>query len=317
MRCVIGLNTSVDGRRPDRRGETSEVMDKAPLTPIGRHRLRRWLIAVSVVTASWLGVSWYVAHALTHRHRPIFAEPVPTVVWGRFEAHRLTSRDGQELGAWYLPGRDDAPAVLLLHGNGGSRGNCLSRAAHGDSTGDDNDIGYSARHDVVAAVEWLERRNPGRPIVIQGTSMGAAAAAFASRELGHRVRGYILESPYENLKTAVWNRVENAVPAVIGWVAYRGLLAVSPLVLPDLDQIAPVEAIAGVPDDVPVLILAGDLDRMARPQEARALWERVQAHGDLHIFEGSDHIQMIVTDRARYRSAVIGLIDAVVGREGR
>ena len=31
--------------------------------------------------------------------------------------------------------------------------------------------------------------------MILGTSMGAAAA-FAAEELAHRVRGYILESPY-------------------------------------------------------------------------------------------------------------------------
>lgn len=286
----------------------------------------------AIVVVTWLGMSWYVAHKLTQRHRPIFAEPVPTVNWGRFEGLRLQTRDGETLGAWYLPGRVDAPAVLLLHGNGGSRGNVVSRAevlasrgcavlmvslrAHGDSTGDYNDIGYGARLDVVAAAEWLEAHAPGRPIVIQGTSMGAAAAVFASRELGHRVRGYILESPYSDLKTAVWNRVENALPGLIKWVAYRGLIVVSPLVLPHLDMISPVEAILGVPDDVPVLILAGQLDIMARPEEAQALHKQVRAHGDLHLFEGSDHIQMIETDPARYRSAVLGLIDAAA-RSGR
>ena len=292
-----------------------------------RRRLKRWLIALAIVVVAWLGVSWLVAHRLTQRHRPIFAEPIPAVAWGRFEAHRLQTRDGEALGAWYVPGRGDAPTVLLLHGNGGSRGNVSSRAevlasrgcavlmvslrAHGDSTGDYNDIGYGARHDVVAAVEWIETHNPGRPIVIHGTSMGAAAATFASRELGHRVRGYILESPYRDLKTALWNRIENALPRAIGWVAYRGLLAVSPVVLPHLDMVSPVDAIESVPDDVPVLILAGGADLMARPEEATALWRKVRAHGDLHIFKGSDHIRMIETDPARYRSAVFGLIDAV------
>ena len=84
------------------------------------------------------------------------------------------TRDGQDLGAWLVPGTDDGPSVLLLHGNGGSRANCLDRAAilagqgctvllvslraHGDSTGDFNDIGYSARHDIIAAIDFLEGR---------------------------------------------------------------------------------------------------------------------------------------------------------------
>ncbi len=83
--------------------------------------------------------------------------------------------------------------------------------AHGDSSGEFNDIGYSARLDVVAAVEFLERRRPARPILIHGTSLGAAAATFAAEELGHRVHGYVLECPYRDLRTAVWNRAEKAL----------------------------------------------------------------------------------------------------------
>jgi alpha-beta hydrolase superfamily lysophospholipase len=82
----------------------------------------------------------------------------------------------------------------------------ISLRAHGDSTGDFNDMGYSARHDVVAAVEFLERRRPGNPIVIHGLSMGAGAAVFASGELGHRIKGYVLESPYRDLKIADFRR---------------------------------------------------------------------------------------------------------------
>ena len=37
-------------------------------------------------------------------------------------------------------------------------------------------------------------------MIVDGNSMGAAAAVFAGRELAHRVRGYILESPYQDLK---------------------------------------------------------------------------------------------------------------------
>ena len=33
--------------------------------------------------------------------------------------------------------------------------------------------------------------------------MGAAAAVFASGELARRVHGYVLECPYQDLKTAV------------------------------------------------------------------------------------------------------------------
>ena len=161
--------------------------------------------------------------------------------WGPIRDHRLRTSDGQDIGAWFVEGRedDDTPQVLLLHGNKGSRANSLKRAeflasagypvlmislrAHGDSSGDFNDIGYSARHDVVAAVEFLEQKHPGRPIVVMGVSLGSAAAIFASQELGRRVHGYILESPYQDLKTAVWNRTQTYLPPVLAQVGYAGL----------------------------------------------------------------------------------------------
>ena len=253
---------------------------------------KRWLIrglgiAISML-ALWLIVSWVAAYQLTRRPLPWFAEPAPVVTWGELEAHRLRTPDGYELGAWLARGKEEAPSVLLLHGNRGSRRKCLDRAAvlaasgctvllvslraHGDSTGEFNDIGFSARHDVVTAIDFLERQRPAHPIIVYGTSMGAAAAVFASGELAHRVHGYVLESPYADLRTAVRNRIENALPPVCDWVIYQGLSLVAPLVVPDLARISTVEAIQAAPPDVPILILAGSQDRRARPEEAACLW---------------------------------------------
>jgi len=122
-----------------------------------------------------------------------------------------------------------------------------------------------------------------------GTSLGAAAAVFAAGELGRRVHGYILESPYQDLKTAVWNRTDTYLPPVLSHVAYLGLRTVSPIFLPNLDEISPVTAISGIPNDVPVLILAGAIDRLARPGEAQALFSQVAAHGELIFFPTADH----------------------------
>jgi alpha-beta hydrolase superfamily lysophospholipase len=286
------------------------------------------MVACGVVLIVWLLLSWFAVRWMTGRPRPMFAEPTPVVAWAAFESHRLKTRDGHEIGAWFHRGDGDAPAVLLLHGNGGSRLNCLGRAeilagrgysvllislrAHGDSTGETNDIGYGARNDVVAAVEFLEGQRPGRPLVVHGTSMGAAAALFASGELGRRVSGYILESPYQDLRVAVRNRTENELPPILNWVAYRGLLAVAPLVLPDLEKISPLVAIGDVPADVPILILAGGTDRSARPEEAKALHSRVRDHGRLVLFERAGHLQFLDEDPALYKRTVFGFLDEVL-----
>ena len=311
----------------------TETLDEdiATIAPPKRKRRVRLLVSVLIVLICWLGVSLFVAYKLTSRRVPMFREPVPDVAWGNFETLRLETADGHSLGAWFHQGKADAPAVLLLHGNGGSRKNMLNRAkllsehgcslllltlrAHGDSTGEYNDIGYGARVDVITAVNWMEKRCPGRPIVILGSSLGSAAALFASRDLGDRIAAYILESPYRDLKTAVWNRVNGALPPGLSTLAYYGMIIVSPLVAPHLDEISPVDAIANVPASTPVLILAGALDRVALPGEAEALRQRTNDRAQLELFEAADHVRMLDADPARYRQLMQSMLDRVRKRD--
>ncbi len=286
-----------------------------------RRRIRRWVVFLLVSATVWLLVSSAVVYKLTRRRGHRSPEPVPQVTWGAIETQRLKTSDGEELGAWFVEGREHAPSVLLLHGNNANRGNTLSRGkllvshgyavlmltlrAHGDSTGEYHDIGWRARQDVWAAVEFLEQRRPGRPVIVSGNSMGSAAAIFAAKELGTRVQGYILESPYQDLKVAVWNRVDIALPPGLSHVAYAGLRTVGPLFLPHLDQISPVNEISGIPEDVPVLILAGDADRHARLHEARAILAKVASHGNLVVFAGAPHGDLFHSNRDLYERTVL------------
>ena len=302
------------------------------LRAITRHRrTRRAAVAAAVLCVLWLSVSTVVAYKLTHRHGTRAEEVAPSPSWGRLESHRLRTADGEQIGAWFIDGRPDAASVLVLHGHKGGRGNSLGRAellasrgyavlmitlrAHGDSTGDFDDVGFGARNDVIAGVAFLEARRPGRPIVVNGNSMGAAAAVFAAGDLGRRVAGYVLESPYQDLRLAVWNRVEEALPPMLDGAAYVGLNLVAPIFLPHLDQISPIRAIDGVPDDVPVLILSGEADRMARPDEARALLARVASHGRLVLVPGAGHGDLLHDAPELYARTVLDFCRSVAGRE--
>ena len=152
------------------------------MTPTRRKWVRRVVALVAPAVLTWLAASYAVAARLTRRAKPVAPEAVPAVPWGQAEPLTLTTPDGQMLGAWFFPGRAELPTVVLLHGNGESRTACLPQAellasagypvltvtlrAHGDSTGDRNDMGYSARHDALAAVAWSEARRPGAPVVV-------------------------------------------------------------------------------------------------------------------------------------------------------
>ncbi|MBA4065183.1 MAG: alpha/beta hydrolase [Isosphaera sp.] len=296
-----------------------------------RRLRRRLLAAAGLVAALWLFTSWLVADQLTRRAAPVRPEPAPAVPWATLRDVRLTAADGETLGAWFAPGRPHRPAVVLLHGNGACRADCLDQAeflaaeghplllvtlrCHGDSTGDRNDFGRSARHDVVAAVTWLEANGVARPVV-WGRSMGAAAALFAARDLGGRVGGYVLECPFRDLRTAVRNRTGHHLPPPLGWLAYTGLSLTVRFVLDDVDGISPLNAAGGVPPDVPALLLAGGADWRAPPAEAEEIAARVGPRAEVVVFPGADHVGLHAHDPTRYRATGLRFL-AACATEGR
>ena len=100
-------------------------MSPKPFGLLRGRGVRRAGVALVIVALLWLVASWFSVYRVTRRARPPFAEPAPAVSWGRLESLRLPTADGQELGAWFVPGPDSGPSVLLLHGNGESRGSEL------------------------------------------------------------------------------------------------------------------------------------------------------------------------------------------------
>jgi uncharacterized protein len=290
---------------------------------------RRTLIVLTagvlVVIIVWLAASALVAWRYTRRSGDPLAEPPPRIVGAAAESLRLKTCDHQEIGGWLARGDADKGCVLLLHGKGASRSEMLpvmrwlagakftvlaiSLRAHGDSTGEVDDAGWSARHDVTAAVGYLRREFPGQPIFIVGRSMGAAAAIFAAEELKDQVAGYFLEQPYKDLKSAVWNRLQNHLPPVLDWVAYYGLRLWSPAFLPvDPDQISPFEHVASIPKGVPVVIITGSADRHARFDDVKAVAGRVRSGARLVVLEGASHEALDQKDPKLYRASLLGLL---------
>jgi fermentation-respiration switch protein FrsA (DUF1100 family) len=154
-------------------------------------------------------------------------------------------------------------------------------------------------------------------VIVWGQSLGAAAAVFAAAHLGDDVAGYILECPYQDLRTAVRNRMEYYLPPIIADVAYAGAAIVAPLVLPELDRISPLQAASSIPEPARVLIMAGGADRRARPAEARAIFERVRSQARLLIVPEGHHVKLLAADPTAYQEAALKLIrDCRMGTSG-
>ena len=287
---------------------------------------RRLAIVVVAGLVVWLGASALFVWKSTRRGAAPFPEPPPAVAWAKVEAHRLTTADDQKIGAWLVRGDPQKGCAVLLHGNHGSRRQMLpvmrllaeahytvlavTLRAHGDSTGEVNDLGWSARYDVAAAVAFLEKECPRRSIYVVGRSLGAAAAIFAAGDLDGRVAGYFLEQPYKDLKSATWNRLQQYLPPGLDWIGYAGLRLWAPVFLPvDPDQISPQEHVEDIPQSVPVVFVAGSADRHAHLDEVTAMYRRIESHARLVVFEGAQHVDLNGADPELYRTTLMKFMD--------
>jgi pimeloyl-ACP methyl ester carboxylesterase len=71
------------------------------------------------------------------------------------------------------------------------------------------------------------------------------------------------------------------------------------------------EAIAGIPHDVPVLLLGGARDRQATPDDERELLARVADHAQLVLLDDTDHDRLIARQPAAYARAVLDFVSTV------
>ncbi|HEY7089005.1 MAG TPA: alpha/beta fold hydrolase [Tepidisphaeraceae bacterium] len=290
----------------------------APPRPLKRRRwIRRLTITGAIVVVGWLASSLLVAWLLTHRLGRSFAEPVPVIKNVNVEDVRLPTSDGQQIGGWFVRPTQHQAIFLLLHGNGDSRRSnaalmqslaeqgygvlAISLRAHGDSTGSLNDIGWSARYDAIAAVDFVRRIYPAEPLIICGVSLGAATAVYASDELKDRVSAYVLDSLYLDLDSAVRNRLHLFLPPVADWIAYRGLRLWAPCFLTQsIDQYSPMQHLQSIPSTTPVTFLCGSLDDRALPCEGEQMFNSIRSHARLIRFEGAGHGNLFLRDRTKY-----------------
>ena len=261
---------------------------------------QRALAALFSLITLWFSSGLVAGHFLTARPHALQQEPPPS---SDYETLRLHTQDGLAIGAWLRVHEDERAAIVLVHGNGASRTSMIDDAeewfalgctvmpisvrAHGDSEGESNDAGWSARHDVHAAIAHLRQGHPARRIVLHGISLGAAASLFAAEE-DPSVNGLLLVGPYGDLRDAIRARTRRYLPWGIEAIAYGALRAAAPFMLPELDQIRPLEAAHRVRTDMPMLIVAGERDQRAPAEVARAIADH-HAHAEVVIASHLDH----------------------------
>ena len=260
--------------------------------------VRFYSTAVVLVAGLAFGASWYIgSESAAPAPRHIGAPPADLPI----ESVTIPSGSGSQLAAWFIPGEARKGAILLLHGVRANRLEMLGRArffhrlgfavllfdfqAHGESPGDYISFGYLEAKDARAAFDVLRRKAPGEKVGVDGLSLGGAAALLADPPL--EADAMVLEAVFASFDTAVGNRIAVWLGPMGRYLTPLLTWQVRPRLGFDAAVLAPATRIGAV--HAPLLLIAGDADRLAVLDEAKLLYANANAPKELWIIPGAHH----------------------------
>jgi len=252
-------------------------------------------LAVLVLVVLWAAQRWLI-------YFPEGAPPAPSAVGlPTAEPVAFTTTDGLRLEGWFVPAQSppSGDTVIVFNGNAGNRGHraglatafarrgiaCLlfDYRGYGGNPGLPSERGLT--EDARAARAAVADRpdvDPAR-IVYFGESLGAAVAARLAVE--HPPAALILRSPFSSL-------------ADVG--AYHYPVLPVRWLLRDRYPVA--EIVAQV--KVPLLVVAGEDDRIVPPSASEAVFEAAAGPKRLHVVPGADHNDEALADGPELLAAV-------------
>jgi uncharacterized protein len=155
--------------------------------------------------------------------------------------------------------------------------------AHGDSEGQFCTYGYYEKQDLQRVIDAIDRR----PIVVIGTSLGAAVALQAAAE-DARIDAVVAAESFSDLRTVATERAPRFLPSVLVRRAFAEAEARGRF---DVDEVSPVRAAARI--NVPVMIVHGAVDRETPPEHSRRIYDALTGRRTLVMVDGAGHNQSL------------------------
>lgn len=242
------------------------------------------LLTIGIAAAGLVLLAWMFQQRLIYF--PLGDVPPPSRVGlTHVEEVRLPTADGLMLNGWFLRSGSSVPGstVVVFNGNAGNRAYRAPLATalqehgvqvllfdyrgYGGNEGTPTEAGLRA--DARAVRSYVVGRSDvdADRLIYFGESLGSAVAVALAAE--HPPAGLVLRSPFTSL-------------VKVGQFHYPFL----PVQLLLRDRFSAIDDIRGV--DCPVLVIAGDRDRVVPLDESRRLYDAVRSPKELVILEG-DH----------------------------
>jgi pimeloyl-ACP methyl ester carboxylesterase len=238
------------------------------------------------------------------------------------ETVTLTTSDGVEIAAWYVPSRNGA-AVVLRHGAGSTRSDVLDQATvlagagygvlmtdaqgHGESGGRAMDFGWNGDVEVAAAIDHLVAEAGIERIGLVGMSMGGeevlgalasqpdVLAAVAEGATARRAADKAWLSDVYGFRGAVQEQFERVQDGVTDLLTE----AEPPVALRDAVRRS---------DAAVLLITAGDVPDEA--QAARYIASAAPDRIEVWTVPGAGHTDGLATDPDGWEKRVVAFLDA-------
>jgi len=223
-----------------------------------------------------------------------------------FENVTLTTEDGLDLAAWYVPkvGEPTDSAIVVLHGYPSDKGDMLARSKFltadfnlllvdfryfGESEGAYTTLGVTELRDLAAAVRYLEGQGVRR-IGVYGISIGGAVALMGAGDPSLAIDAVVSEAAYSDLRKMASEVFRHVGPLEVPLV-FASELASGLFLGTSLEQVSPARAVRGMRKPVLIVHSKGDtiigFDNAERIKEA--LGDNPEA--EFLFFETGDHGQ--------------------------
>jgi len=279
-----------------------------------------WIVGVfALYLLGLFGIAWISLHPF---RIPIYLAPESL---GAKQEDLVFTSEGANLRAWWIEAPGATSVMVCVHGYMMNRCeltpeafqlwcrgvSCLiiDQRAHGKSGGKKSYLGFRERQDVVAAVREVRKRAPNAKIGLYGSSMGAAACAFAMGDDPRLADFLVLDSSYGRLHRAI-----------SGWWRFVGGYWLMCLLSPCVVICAPMAGFNPFKVDVakslvnlkgiPVLFLHGAKDNLALPSEAQSNYDATPGPKQIVWFENCGHSEGRFNFPQKYHDSLFGFLEA-------
>ncbi len=258
---------------------------------------------------------------LTDREREKVARGIDFIFDSKPEEILIPSFDGLRLCGHFIPHEKPHGIFLMVHGYRSDPSNDFSGAvlpiyrmgfslllidhrAHGGSEGKHISFGIHERYDLLRWCEYLKKRFPALPVVLDGVSMGASTVMMAAGlALPDNVRALICDCGYtspEKICKACLKKRYKLPPFPLYYVANGMIRLLAGFSLDDADA---GEALSR--NRLPILIAHGMADDFVPYSMAEENFAAcTAADGELFSVRGAEHGMSYVIDPAGYTACM-------------